>query len=145
DGQHEAIISVELWEKVQAIQKERSHSPIRNRKGNFLLTGLMKCPMCGARMVASRTTNILKDGTKKKMRYYSCGNTKTKGSLVCHANSIQADKAEQYVLECIQEVVEHPKILEQLVSSIGKKKRECVVPLTKEKEMIEQKIQKAET
>src|SRR5699024_2957415 len=40
---------------------------------------------------------------------------------------------------------EHPKILEQLVSSIGKKKRECVVPLTKEKEMIEQKIQKAET
>ena len=37
-----------------------------------------KCPKCGAAMVADNTTNTLKDGTKKRIKYYSCSNFKTK-------------------------------------------------------------------
>ena len=56
---------------------------------------------CGAAMAASNTTNTLKDGTKKRIRYYSCSNFRNKGSKVCSANSIRADVLEKYVMDQI--------------------------------------------
>ena len=38
----------------------------------------MKCPFCGATMVGMRTYNKLKEGTKKILRYYSCGAARSK-------------------------------------------------------------------
>lgn len=46
----------------------RSGKPNRIHDGEFPLTGIMKCPACGAGMVIGRTTNKLKDGTKKGSR-----------------------------------------------------------------------------
>ncbi len=46
-------------------------------------------------MAASNTTNTLKDGTKKRIRYYSCSNFRNKGSKVCSANSVRADVLEK--------------------------------------------------
>src|SRR5699024_5586623 len=68
DGQHEAIISDQLWGIVQERRKSKS---FKQRQSNepFLLSGILRCPDCGKGMVRSITTYTRKDGTKRKHRY----------------------------------------------------------------------------
>src|SRR5699024_7153428 len=63
-GQHEPIISLEVWEQAKANMEKRSRKPNRIHDGEFPLTGLLRCPVCDAGMVIGRTTNRLKDGRK---------------------------------------------------------------------------------
>jgi site-specific DNA recombinase len=60
DGKYEAIISNALWEKVQFLLQKKSSTPSRIFDGEFLLSGLIRCPKCGAAMVASRTQSKTK-------------------------------------------------------------------------------------
>jgi len=65
DGQHEGIVSEELWQKAHTkrmatgikqpskIGKDRSH----------LLTGILKCPICGSSMYTNKHAWTNKDGT----------------------------------------------------------------------------------
>jgi site-specific DNA recombinase len=144
DGEHEPIISNELWEKVQLLQKKKAVTAPRQFDGQYTLTGLIRCPKCGAAMVASRTVNKLKNGTKIIRRYYSCGNFKSKGSAVCSANSVRAEYAEQYVYQRIKEVVNNEKILKDIISNINEQKKENVQPLQKELNHLKQKISSLE-
>ncbi|MEE0726234.1 MAG: recombinase family protein, partial [Clostridium saudiense] len=80
DGIHEPIIEEGLWDKVQAIMESKKGKPSRIYDGEYPLTGILKCPKCGAGMVISRTTNKLADGTKKRIAYYCCGAWKNKGT-----------------------------------------------------------------
>ncbi len=144
DGEHEPIISSELWEKVQLLQKKKAVIAPRQFDGQYTLTGLMRCPKCGAAMVASRTVNKLKNGTKIIRRYYSCGNFKSKGSAVCSANSVRADYAEQYVYQRIKEMVNNEKILKDIISNINEQKKENVQPLQEELNHLNQKISSLE-
>lgn len=93
NGIHEAIISDDLWERVQSIMKQKTGKPSRIYDGEYPLTGILRCPECGAGMVISSTTNTLKDGTKKRIVYYTCGSWKNKGTAVCHSNSIRVEKS----------------------------------------------------
>ncbi|HDI6489822.1 TPA: recombinase family protein [Staphylococcus aureus] len=119
DGKHPPIISQELWDKVQSRKKQVSQKPQVHGKGTNLLTGIIHCPQCGAPMAASNTTNTLKDGTKKRIRYYSCSNFGNKGSKVCSANSVRADVIEKYVMDQILEIVKSDKVLKQVVERVN--------------------------
>lgn len=119
DGKHPPIISQELWDKVQSRKKQVSQKPQVHGKGTNLLTGIIHCPECGAPMAASNTTNTLKDGTKKRIRYYSCSNFRNKGSKVCSANSVRADVIEKYVMDQILEIVKSNKVLKQVVERVN--------------------------
>lgn len=140
EGNHEPIISREDWEKAQMLQKTKSSAPKRKFDGKFTLTGLMKCPQCGASMVASRTTNKLKDGSKKIIRYYSCGAFRSKGSSVCSANSVRADYGESYVFERIIKVLINKEILSDIVDAINHRKLNKVKPLQEELEALNERI-----
>ncbi|RMD02321.1 recombinase family protein [Clostridium autoethanogenum] len=132
DGEHEAIISMELWNKVQELYKIKSFKPKKAFESNYLLTGLMKCPQCGASMVAGRTKNKLKSGKYRITRYYVCGNWRSKGSAACHSNGIRADYAEKYVLSRIKKVLLNEKILKDIVNNLNKKRHEIIKPLESE-------------
>ncbi len=119
DGKHSPIISQELWNKVQSRKKQVSQKPQVHGKGTNLLTGIVHCPQCGAPMAASNTTNTLKDGTKKRIRYYSCSNFRNKGSKVCSANSVRADVIEKYVMDQILEIVKSDKIINQVLERVN--------------------------
>ncbi|WP_277674268.1 recombinase zinc beta ribbon domain-containing protein [Piscibacillus halophilus] len=81
-GKHEAIISDELWNIVQARRKSKSFKQ-RQSHEPFLLSSILRCPTCGQGMVPSITTYTRKDGSKRKHRYYVCGNFHNKGSSAC--------------------------------------------------------------
>jgi len=44
NGEHKAIISIELWERVQKLYAQRSNKPTGGYSGTFPLTGLLKFP-----------------------------------------------------------------------------------------------------
>jgi site-specific DNA recombinase len=63
-GQHEALIPIELWERVQGILDGRFAKKAKRRKHDFAFSGLIACAQCGCAVV----------GEIKKQRYvyYHC-------------------------------------------------------------------------
>lgn len=79
-------------------------------------------------MVIMRTTNKFKDGTKKRLDYYACGNWENKGSSVCHSNTIRCDKANEYVFSKISGVLSNEKMIKLIVSNVNNERKGRVNP-----------------
>ncbi|MCT1398093.1 recombinase family protein [Paenibacillus sp. p3-SID867] len=144
EGHHPAVISDELWEKVQLLRRKKGTMPKKRFEGEYLLTGLMRCPECGAAMTASRTVNRAKDGTKVVRMYYSCGRFRSQGSSVCHANSVRKDEAEKAVTERIRQAVAKPDILKKVVRSVNEHRSGRIKPLRDELAAVQARIDKLE-
>jgi len=144
DGKHEAIISDALWEKVQFLLQKKSFTPSRIFDGEFLLSGLIRCPKCGAAMVASRTRSKSKTGEYINRLYYSCGAFRSKGSSVCSANSIRKQEAEEEVMSRLAEVLSKDRILKLIVDKINQKLATRTLPLQAELERIRCQLEQAE-
>ena len=142
DGIHEPIIDEGLWDKVQAIMESKKGKPSRIYDGEYPLTGILRCPKCGAGMVISRTTNKLADGTKKRIAYYCCGAWKNKGTSVCNSNTIRVDKANEYVFTKISELLSNEKMVETIVNNINKERHKKINPAKKELERIDKELEK---
>ena len=142
DGIHDSIIEESLWDKVQAVLESKKGKPARIYDGKFPLTGILKCPKCGAGMVIMRTTNKLKDGTRRRLTYYACGNWKNKGTAVCNSNAIRCDKANEYVFNKISELLSNDKMIKSIVTNINKERNNRVSPAKKELARIERELQK---
>lgn len=142
DGIHDSIIEESLWNKVQAVLESKKGKPARIYDGKFPLTGILKCPKCGAGMVIMRTTNKLKDGTRRRLTYYACGNWKNKGTAVCNSNTIRCDKANEYVISKISELLSNDKMIKSIVTNINKERSNRVSPAKKELAKIERELQK---
>jgi site-specific DNA recombinase len=80
DGQHEAIIDEETFEKVQALREERRRYNATNPfKPTTLLSGFIWCGKCGARYYTKQNTGGL--------RYYTCySRGKTKKYMIKDPN-----------------------------------------------------------
>lgn len=91
-------------------------------------------------MAASNTTNTLKDGTKKRIRYYSCANFRKKGAGVYHANSIRADVAEDFVLDRLREVLLFPENLGNIVDELNRQIQVHRKPWELERQAIEKEL-----
>lgn len=143
EGQHEAIVSDELWSVVQARRKSKSFKQ-RQSHEPFLLSSLLRCPDCGQGMVPSITTYTRKDGTKRKHRYYVCGNFHNKGSSACKANSIKAYEAEDAVINKIDNFLSNKKRLYKTLQDINSNSVDSISQLNKELEQIEDQLSEIE-
>lgn len=115
-GNHKPIIDHKTWENAVKRRNLTTIQPAWNNQGSNLLTGILKCPQCGYSMAASNTTNKLKNGTRKRIRYYSCSQFRNKGSKICHANSIRACKAEDLVYKKFNLIIKS-KSLSNLINT----------------------------
>ena len=122
--------------------ESKKGKPSRIYDGEYPLTGILKCPKCGAGMVISRTTNKLADGTKKRIAYYCCGAWKNKGTSVCNSNTIRVDKANEYVFTKISELLSNEKMVETIVNNINKERHKKINPAKKELERIDKELEK---
>jgi site-specific DNA recombinase len=139
-GQHEPIISKDTWEKAQAILASRSRKPNRIHSGEYPLTGILKCPVCGAGMVLGRTTNRNKDGSKRVLEYYVCGEWKSKGTAVCNSNGVRTDYADHFVISKIAELANSDKLIKDLVARINSGKKNSIQPLQKEYQLLKKSL-----
>lgn len=75
DGIHEAIVSEELWQLAQEKRKENSGKWEKkyNLDHEHLLSGILCCPVCGAKMYGNVNRKKKPDGTIYKDHfYYAC-------------------------------------------------------------------------
>ena len=69
-------------------------------------------------MVLGRTTNRNKDGRKRVLEYYVCGNWKNKGTVACTSNGIRTEYADNYVLRKIANFATSDKLIKDVVNKI---------------------------
>lgn len=77
EGIHEAIVSDEVWQAAQVKLKSQAKRYEHVNKGKdtrtHLLSGIVKCPICGVGMFGNKCIKKKKDGTKyKDFYYYGC-------------------------------------------------------------------------
>ena len=126
EGLHEPIISEELWNKAQEKRKAtgRKFASKYGKDRTHLLTGLLKCPVCGGPMYANRHCWTKKDGTYKEVGYYVCGRNKLDRGKFCEYKAdLKKSIIEPLVIEAIKEVVSDKyfaKAIEAHIGNIGK-------------------------
>ena len=137
EGKHEAIIDDETWDIVQERLSNTLGKPSKVHNGTYPLTGILKCPSCGSGMVLSRTINTNKDGTKRRLDYYSCGSWKNKGSSVCKSNGIRVDKANEFVFKKINQLLNDDKLIQNVVNQINADRKAACSDATGKKAELE--------
>ena len=122
DGQHEAIISEELWNKVREKRIETGiKQPSRvGKERSHLLTGLLRCPACGAPMYTNKHAWTNKDGTYKEIYYYVCSrNRNVRGKSCTYKAMLKKTEIEPLVIEAIKELVSNETFAKEVKSRIG--------------------------
>jgi site-specific DNA recombinase len=101
ENHHEAMISKEIWDKVQAIHygdprygRNVEINQSRRISNPSLLSGLAKCAFCGSAMVISRDR-------RKNWGAYKCGRKNRWGKEFCVNRQINSRKADQLVLDTV--------------------------------------------
>lgn len=140
DGIHDPIIETDLWERVQNMLKQKSGKPSRLYDGEYPLTGILRCPECGAGMVISRTTNKKKDGTKKRITYYACGAWKNKGTAVCHSNMIRVEKANAVVYRELEKLFNNEYFLKTVLKKVNDSSQRSIRAANKDLKFYEKEL-----
>lgn len=122
DGQHEGIVSEELWQKVHAKRKATGiKQPSKVGKDRaHLLTGVLKCPICGSSMYTNKHAWTNKDGTYKEVYYYICGRNKQERGHHCdYKASLRKTDIEPLVVEAVKELVSDVYFAKEIEKRIG--------------------------
>ena len=107
---HEAIISPEVWNEVQAINRERTRLSADNAPPKpFLFTGKLVCADCKAPLQGNRETQRRKNGTSKKYVSYFCSRYTASGYGACSRHTIYEMTLTELVLS---EIRAHAEALE---------------------------------
>ena len=120
---HEPIISDELFEKAQIKRKETASTgkPSFGRSSKHLLSGILKCPMCGSSMYSDASAWTNKDGTRRYKWKYQCGHYAKSKFGQCKKNAISAEWIEAEVIEYTKLLVRNQQFAEDIQSQIGQK------------------------
>jgi site-specific DNA recombinase len=114
EGEHEAIVSHDLWQHVQALlghNGRTSGTGVRNKFG-ALLKRILRCAPCDCAMTPVHST---KNGTKR-YRYYVCTAAQKRGWHNCPSKSIPAGEIEQFVVDQIRCIGRDPDVISETVT-----------------------------
>ena len=127
DGIHEAIVSEEIWQAAQvklAAQADKYES-VNPPEGTHvhILSGLIKCPVCGAGMYGNKSTKRKKDGTKyKEFYYYACKHRRmTRGHKCDYKKQLPGELLDKAVAEIIIDLVSKPRFAAMMQEKINRK------------------------
>jgi DNA invertase Pin-like site-specific DNA recombinase len=109
ENTHDAIISVELFEKAQELQ-EKDTRTAPNKKETYLFSGFLKCADCGKAMTRRASAGFV---------YYNCSTYKRKSKDKCTKHTMRLDILEKTVLTVIQKHIELVAALEVAISNIN--------------------------
>ncbi|MBF0590063.1 MAG: recombinase family protein [Magnetococcales bacterium] len=115
-GEHEAIVSRDLWERVRSINARNTHqrSNTNRAETSAPLKGIIRCGHCNRSMKPSHTR---KKG--KQYRYYTCMKATKSGHDACPVKSVPAGEIESIVLDQIQAILTSPEMVVKIWRSIS--------------------------
>lgn len=123
-GQHEALISADIWERANAAvaeTQERPGQPAVDHPSfqardvhNHLFKGLAWCAGCGRALVPSDSGKKSVTGTK--YRYYTCSLVLRESQTApCAVGRLSADALEKAVVSLLGEASKHPALIKEMV------------------------------
>lgn len=120
---HEPLISEELFEKARLKRKESSAtgSPFTGRNSKHLLSGILKCPMCGSSMYSDTVVWTTKDGVRRERVKYQCGHYAKAKHGQCKKNAILGEWIESEVIAYTKLLVQNKQFAEDVKKQIGQK------------------------
>ena len=127
DGLHEGIVSEELWHEAQVKLLAQAEKYERVNRGKdtkiHLLSGIVKCPVCGVGMYGNKSIKHKADGTKyKDFFYYGCKHrTMTHGHKCDYKKQINEELLDSAVAEVIVKLVSNPKFAAMMQEKISMK------------------------
>ncbi len=127
DGLHEAIVAEDVWQaaQVKLLAQAKKYEHVNRDKDTktHLLSGIVKCPICGAGMYGNKSIKRKKDGTKyKDFYYYGCKHrTMTRGHKCDYKKQIREELLDDAVAEVIVKLVGNPKFAAMMQEKINSK------------------------
>ena len=89
-GNHEPLITKEIFEKCNRVKSEHNNGRCRKRKFNFLLRGFLYCFSCGRRWTAEKQL-------KKNKSYYRCNANVQPTDVRCKEHYVETADLEKQV------------------------------------------------
>lgn len=161
EGQHEAIIDQKTWDEVRRKREETSvkHEKTHSLEHEHVLSGILKCPVCGASMYGAPGRKKRPDGSyyenSKEVFYYVCKHRRAvdgqrctfgryiqQGVLNQEVEAIMADALEskhfaQALKDLMNDRTDTTKLKERM-EVLQKKRREYVLKKEKRADEIDQ-------
>ena len=125
DGLHEALVLEEVWEQAQvkvAAQAKKYEKVNRDKREKIhLLSGILKCPVCGAGMYGNKSIKKRKDGSNyKDFYYYGCKHRNmTRGHKCDYKKQVHEEMLDASVAEVISKLVSNPKFSDLIRNKIN--------------------------
>jgi len=109
EGRHDAIISQDIWDRVQASLKEspRKRAVKTHERTKGVLCGILKCGGCFSPMSPSHS----RKSNGRLYRYYNASNFKRGKCDDCPIKQVSAGEIETVVLNQLQSVFSAPEII----------------------------------
>ncbi len=109
-GEHEAIVSQELWDQAHAILEEnhRARAGKKRAKTEALLRGVLRCAHCDSAMGPTFSRR-----RGRRYLYYLCVHASKHGYASCPLRSVAAGEIEGVVIDQLRRVLRSPEILAQ--------------------------------
>lgn len=126
DGVHEAIVDEELWNKAheKRLAQAKKYEHVNKGKDEkiHLLSGLLRCPVCGAGMYGNKSIKKRNGKHYKDYFYYSCKHRNmVRGHACTYRKQLQEEKLDAAVAEVISKMISNPKFADMIQEKINRK------------------------
>ncbi len=137
DGEHEAIVTSETFQKVQAqlSYNGRTGGPHCRNKYGALLRGLLFCKACGTAMVHTFAAK-----KNKRYRYYTCTHAIKSGRKTCPSKSLPATEIERVVVEQVRCIGSDQEILQEVLRQAQMQVDDELAALRRERADLEKEL-----
>jgi hypothetical protein len=142
EGEHEAILERDVWERVQALLAEKGGDRVvRNgRNPEYLLTGIVRCACCTKAFVpASNRRN------GRVYRYYRCSTRDKRGKDACPAKPLPALAIEGFVVQRVREALADGRFASAVAKAAKERLEGERKPLEGERATLPERIAAAST
>lgn len=129
-----AYLTEKEWDEIQVLSKMNiKHTPSGRI---YLFTGLMRCPVCGQKLVGTGCSSIINRKTREKRTYcyYRC-NRALIDHICTYRHRVSQNIVEKYLLENLEREYEKYKVRSNQISEKLKKKKKAKDPEKLRKEM----------
>ena len=83
-GAHEALVTRGQFETAQRLSAARRTSPSKQRRRQYLLSGIASCGYCGGSLIGMRRSGVRAGGEREELAFYQCASRTNHGRCDYH-------------------------------------------------------------
>jgi len=131
------LISPEMFEQAQRLREERARTHPQHLASNYLLSGLVYCARCGAKLIGVPA----KSG---QYHYYACATYWNQGKAVCDGGLVSQPLLDQIILERVRDVLLNEENIRKLAEATNQALKAERTKLEEEHEVLVHQLQQHE-